>query len=54
VQVFQLQGLCRGGRLSGGRELAHVFADLCMTVRDDCIVLGSLGLEFCMRLFHDP
>jgi hypothetical protein len=29
---FPLQGLRRGGRLSGGRELAHVFVDFCMTV----------------------
>jgi hypothetical protein len=27
-----LQVLCRGGRLSGRRELAHVFVDFCMTV----------------------
>jgi hypothetical protein len=40
--------------MSRDRELAHVFADFCMTVSDDCIVLRSLGLEFCMRLFHDP
>ena len=50
---FELQRLCRGGNLSGHGELAHVFADLCMIVWDDCIVLRSLGLEFCMRLFHD-
>jgi hypothetical protein len=35
------------------QELAHVFANLCMTVSDDCIVLRALGLEFCMILFHD-
>ena len=35
-------------------ELTHVFAEFCMTVWDDCIVLRALGLEFCMRLFHDP
>jgi hypothetical protein len=29
---FPLQVLHRGGRLSGGRELAHVFVDFCMTV----------------------
>jgi hypothetical protein len=29
---FELQRLCRGGRLSGHGELAHVFANLCMTV----------------------
>ena len=51
---FELQRLCRGGRLPGHRELAHVFAKFCMTMWDDCIVLRDLGLEFCMRLFHDP
>ena len=52
--IHTLQDLCRGGRLSGGRELTHVFVDFCMTVWDNCIVLRDLGLEFCMRLFHDP
>ena len=44
------QGLRSGGRLSGGSKLVHVYDN----VRRLYIVLRALGLEFCMRLFHDP
>jgi hypothetical protein len=29
---FHQQGLCKGGRLSGGSKLAHEFVNFCMTV----------------------
>ena len=32
------QGLRSGDRLSRGSKLAHVFANFCMTVSDDCIL----------------
>ena len=34
LEVLDHQGLRSGGRLSGGSELMHVFANFCMTVRD--------------------
>jgi hypothetical protein len=45
----------RGGRLSGGSKSTHAFSNfLYDSVRRLYIVLRTLGLEFCMILFHDP